>query len=149
VVLEDIKNSLETYYSLLSVLEKQEKILMDKVYEEYNKNFSEDLNKLNYLLELIKTYKEAIRLPENIRQLENMENQIKQKIEEIKNKEILDKINKLSSDIDSLQVSDENKLKELKSRLDELKKLNKFQDKLKELEMKLKLKENLYKLYKA
>lgn len=125
--------------------------------DEYSKALQQNTIKaLNNFLGILESYKDAIILPENKKILDNYRKVVENTIKALQLKQLNNKIQQLSLKLEQLQFGDFSGLNEIKSEIDSLyntaKKLDAPSDvilTLKKLQLQVRLKENLNKLYKS
>jgi len=149
IVEDDIEQTFKSRFDFIKVKEKQEQKLVNLMSAYYEENINSDnINKLQWMIEVLNAYKNNLKLPENIKLADSFLNVVKDKIEQIKQREILDKINKLSQTIDNLPIwNNFDNINKLKKEIENLKVDNKLKNKIQILKMKLKINENLSKLF--
>jgi len=157
LIQEDINQTLEWWKVFLQTREKLESSLMKLLTDEYSKALQQNTIKaLNNFLGILESYKDAIILPENKKILDNYRKVVENTIKALQLKQLNNKIQQLSLKLEQLQFGDFSGLNEIKSEIDSLyntaKKLDAPSDvilTLKKLQLQVRLKENLNKLYKS
>ena len=154
LIQEDINETLKWWLVFLQTREKVEQPLIEKITQIYTTNInSNDINKLEQVRQTIQAYQQVIILPTNKQIINNYLKIINQKIQELKVKEITEKLQNILTQLDIIPIGNKKKLEELENQFNQVKESlkdidnEKINNLIKEIELKIKLKENLNKLY--
>lgn len=154
VVQEDIKETLAWWLVFIQTREKLEQPLVEKLTQIYTKGIqSNNLNELEQLKTTIQSYKNVIILPTNKQIIENYLKSVEKKIQEVKYQEIKKTLENILNQLEMIPVWNKDKLEEIKQQFDniknQVKNINSEEIKqlVKNIELKIQLKENLNKLY--
>lgn len=152
VVQKETKQTLKNYLDLIKDKEKAEQPIMTQLMIDYNTKMSKDnLTWLNNFIESLNNYKDIIVLPQNIDIINKYIKAVKTKIENLKLKNITDKLNNLQNKIKNLQISNNfDKINEFSWEIAQLENIvpENFKKQLQQEKYLLQIKNNLNKLFK-
>ena len=154
LIQEDINETLQWWLTFINTRKTIEKPLIEKVTQIYTQAFwTGNLDILQQALNTIKSYQQVIILPENKSILENYIKSLNQKIQEVKLQEIISKLENIQNQLDIIPIGNKEKLETLKQEFNKIKSQltnidsEKIKNLIKNINLKIQLKENLNKLY--
>lgn len=151
IVQDDINQTFKSWLDFLSIKEKAEQALMDTVNKTYGQKIKNaDLNSLNELKNILESYRSVIVLPQNIAVVNSLEKVVEAKIDELKNKQYIEKINYYETKISSLPIwNDNTEIEKIGKELDNLQLPEKYNKEIKKMKAQLEIKRNLNKLFET
>jgi len=151
IVQDDINQTFKSWLDFLAIKEQSEQALIDTVNKLYGQKIkSNDINSLDELKKILESYKSVIVLPENKKVIESLENVVDAKMDELKNKQYIEKINYYKTKIYSLPIWNNNsEIDKIEKELDSLQLPEKYNVEIKKMKEQLKIKRNLNKLFET
>ncbi len=157
LVKDDIKQTLIWWKTFIKDKEKEESILMSNLRKAYWEALQKNtIQSLESFLSTLTNYRNKIVLQSNIKTINNYKYIVQKTLEELKLKDIRNKLNDINTNIKSVHIWDLTWLNNIKNKLDNLynyankMKLKKdLLNQLNNLKLQLKLKENIHTLYKV
>lgn len=152
---DELKNTFKNWKEFIKNKEEEEQTIMNNLIVSYNNvMISWDIQQLKEFKDSLDNYKDILVLPTNLETIRKYKLAIEKKIEELTYQEVSSKLNQIEKTIDDMQVWDNLKtieqIKEKLKNIESNKKLyDDFIDKIKNIKLKLQLKENLNKLYEV
>lgn len=147
----DLNTTFKNWKDFIKTQKNKEQQIMDNLLVYYNKEMiSWDIQRLKDFETVLKEYKNIVILPENIEKIRRYKLAIEKKIEDIKYKNIVSKLNNIKQTIKNLKIWDNKKIiDQIKNELKDVSTYKEFSNQVNDIKLKLQLQENLDKLYKV
>jgi len=151
IVQDDIKQTFKSYMDFVKVKEASEQQLVNVVSKTYEEKINTtNIDELKSLISTLNTYKDSLSLPLNKQYVSSLIEIANKKLIELKNKAILEQISNISNQIDNLPIwNNFDLISNLETKIEALSVPDNFKNKVEILKLKLKMKENLFKLFDA
>jgi len=152
--LPTVENELNTTFKnwkdFITKKEKQEENIMNTILISYNNVMTSwSIENLKSFGKTLEDYKDILILPTNLEKIRKYKLAIEQKIEDVKYKQFTDQLNNIENTIKNFKIWDnKEKIAQIKSKLKAFGDYKVFSTKIKDINLKLKLQENLDNLYK-
>ena len=147
----ELNDTFKNWKDFITKKEEQEKNIMNTILVSYNNvMISWSIEDLKNFKKTLGDYTDILILPTNLEKIRKYKLAIEQRIEILKHQNALKEIENIESSIDKLQIQDKlENLNEIENKLKEFEDYDELNEKIKNIRLKIKLHENLYKLYEV